>query len=486
MKLYFHTYIYCLIIAFCFITFFSASTSWLYHNVEYLDADFFSVIGKYWAKGNIPYVDLWDQKGPIIYFFNAVGYFVTGQRWGVYLIQIISLTITLYYTYYFLLLEFSRKNALFLLLAATLALLNDYSYAGNNVEEYLLPLLTFAFYKMYKWLHNTTNDKYEHPYKYAFTYGMVFGFSFLTRMTNAIGVCGGIFIITILLLSKKQWKNLFHNILAFISGTGVIVIPFIIYFYCHGCLDEMIYGTLLYNIEYAKNAPELDPFSLNQTLYLFKSAINGITLFVISIFILFWHKNKLRGVLWGSVAIISLMWLMSGNGFHHYFIITYPFFCIIVNELMSLYKENFYKAKFKRYIIFYIVLLCCACTYETYGAYKTIKTKNTNLSFYNIVNNDLPKKDRNSFVAYNVSPYIYLYLDIKPCCRFFAYQDSQASFGNSLKEKISNEYINSSPKWILVNGDKTLIDNILNQKYKIIKLYPNNMKLYKLKTHNKL
>ena len=53
--------------------FFSKTTSPLYTDVGY-DSAMFQTIGKYWAQGYLPYVDLFDHKGPLIFFINAVGY----------------------------------------------------------------------------------------------------------------------------------------------------------------------------------------------------------------------------------------------------------------------------------------------------------------------------------------------------------------------------------------------------------------------------
>ena len=37
------------------------------------DQDFFQFAGKVWAEGGVPYRDIWDQKGPFIFFVNMLG-----------------------------------------------------------------------------------------------------------------------------------------------------------------------------------------------------------------------------------------------------------------------------------------------------------------------------------------------------------------------------------------------------------------------------
>lgn len=471
---------FCLFLAFIFISLFSSSTSWMYGNVEYLDSDVFSVVGKYWAQGYLPYIDLWDQKGPIIHFVNAIGYTIANARIGVFGVQVACLAVTFYFTVKLLQEEFGIKVSLLLTVIAALGLLNDYGVAGNNVEEYLLPLLTMTFYFMYKWAHEPQKIAGSHSPYFAAVYGIAFGISIYTRMTNAVGLCGGVLIIALFMFHQRQWGNLFRNAIAFLIGTLIVLLPFIIYFYYHNGLYELWYGTISYNVEYAQNAPQLDPFSLNQTLYLYKSALNGLLLLIVSLYLLCFVKERKVGLLWLSVSLFSLLWLMTGNGFHHYFIITYPYFCICINELYALNRKH----KMKRSVSFRSIcaislVLFLASTYEMYGAYRKLTSNNDNLSFYDEVKSDIPTQDFNSFVAYNVSPYIYLYLDVKPCCRFFAYQDPQISFGHTLKEKVMREFEQKKAKWILMANDSKNLANLLKQEYKLEKCYENGMKLYR-------
>ena len=57
-----------ILIAILYVTIFS-STSFLYDNWYPLDSTIYQIIGKGWIEGKIPYVDLWDQKGPFLFFY---------------------------------------------------------------------------------------------------------------------------------------------------------------------------------------------------------------------------------------------------------------------------------------------------------------------------------------------------------------------------------------------------------------------------------
>ena len=69
----------------------------------------FQIIGKYWAKGFLPYVDIWDHKGPLLFLLNAIGYFLTGGKEGVFLVQILFLTVSIPFVTFFQLALFGKK-----------------------------------------------------------------------------------------------------------------------------------------------------------------------------------------------------------------------------------------------------------------------------------------------------------------------------------------------------------------------------------------
>ena len=84
-KILLHEYILLGIVAILYILIFSTTTSPLFGEPFAGDSSMFQTIGKYWAQGSLPYVDLWDSKGPVIFFINALGYFIAGSKTGIFL-----------------------------------------------------------------------------------------------------------------------------------------------------------------------------------------------------------------------------------------------------------------------------------------------------------------------------------------------------------------------------------------------------------------
>ena len=62
------------------------------------DSCLFEYVAKGILQGEIPYLDRWDNKGPLQYLLNAVGLAISGI-WGMWAIQGIFLLVTVYFAF---------------------------------------------------------------------------------------------------------------------------------------------------------------------------------------------------------------------------------------------------------------------------------------------------------------------------------------------------------------------------------------------------
>lgn len=86
--------------AFVYVFLFSYSTSPFYRLNEVLkDSYIFQIVGKYWDGRSIPYLDLFDHKGPLIFGIDALGYKLTGNRYGIFAIQVVLMSVVIRTTF---------------------------------------------------------------------------------------------------------------------------------------------------------------------------------------------------------------------------------------------------------------------------------------------------------------------------------------------------------------------------------------------------
>ena len=445
---------------------FSLTTSPFY-NVQGQDSACFYLFGKYWAEGFLPYVSLWDHKGPLIFFINLIGYALTGSKIGVFIIQCISLSVFLYFTLQTFRLYFSTLIS-WGLTAISLCWLACSYEGGNLTEEYLLPFLSMGFYQVCRWLDQREKENISFPSSTAFLFGLILGVSFLTRLTNALSSCGVMLGIGLILLEQKQWRALLRIILYYILGFAVIVLPFCLYFYFHEALYDMLFGTLLYNITFldkSYNGSLISRFAQKDFLLFTIMAVNCYGLLFLSLINLFSKSyDRKRALVWICASSLLAFWYLNGNMDAHYRTITVPLFPILMAEI-HLSKKRFPRV---------LVGLVTACLLIG-PAFQTLRKWNSFVDYYNdekilaslrdYVMDYVPNHQLENFIGYNCLTGIYLTLDVQPCYSHFSFQRAQTAKSTVLRDDVLREFGSKKAKYILVNGDASLIQSILDESY---------------------
>ena len=436
-----------------FITIFSTSTSIL-ANVPSFDSSIFQIIGKGWTEGILPYTGLWDHKGPLIFFINAIGFWLCHSNIGIFIIQVVCLTITTYFTLSFYRRYFSDKQS-FTYTLASLAFLSMCTEGGNSVEEYILPLLMPAYFYMYEWTQRWTNHQdSSHHHRYAFLYGLVLAFSFLTRLTNALGICLGALIIAIVLVQHGKYKELLKNILFFFAGFVVLTLPFVGYFYSKGALYEMLYGTITYNIGYtAHSSAGFD--SILDVIYFLPAYSGSIFLIIVSIITISCDsQRKQSGYFWLIISGLNLIFFINSFKYNHYAIITLPFLGIGLVEM----KYNLSKIRLislKRIIrygmVCFFIFISLGLFHEVYQVIRVYNNRSQDIEACRTISKRMLDQKKDSFIGYNISPSLYIHLGITPACRYFFNQDWLIRNNEDIKPNIIEAFDNANVKWILVD-----------------------------------
>lgn len=471
--------IYCLFFAVIFVTVFSTSTSPLFNPPISTDSAVFQLIGKYWADGFLPYKDFWDHKGPIIYFVNFLGYNFSGNQFGVYIIQIISLFISILMAHFYLSHKYTIRQSLLLCFFILLSLSSNYA-DGNKTTEYLLPLLLVSFLFQYSWLENVImNRQYEHRFLYSFVYGCTCAFAFLTRLSDIVGLICGVFYVYVLLMIKGKWRNLLGNCCFVLLGFIVVSLPFILYFYSKGILGEMWYGTIVFNLSYAQR---MSNTGLSSEIGLWHLAIrhfnyiNAYLLLCIGIWGLFISKTrKYISLFFCIIAIPTIIYFFkTAYAAAGYGQIAFPYLVLILLEVKALKNPRERNVVRKFLICLFLSFVFIKGMHNVYKVVNQMCSNKPNVeceTFQQAVSL-IPENEKDSFLAYNCHADTYLLYDIKPHGRFFTNQDWQISFNPNLRLKIQDSLIKTQPLWILVKPEQSFnlpigIMSILEKEYEL-------------------
>lgn len=443
----------------------------LKHHINFAieDSDVFLCMGKFTQKGLIPYKDVFDHKGPVIVLINWVISQFHNSEIGYVWVLAFFMAFTLVGANKILKFYFNRKMSMILTLVCLL-IIRVYGFS-NMTETYCLPFLMWSIYFAIKYLKSSHISK-EHNVWYSFFYGITFMVCTLTRLTNAIPLCVFILVGFVVLIKEKQGINLLKNILFFIIGATICFLPFLIYFYCNDAVYDMLYATILYNIEYTVNTPtHLTIMTIiNHMVYV-------LNLFIAALIIAAY--NVVANQQERKVAICVLLASMSAIGFQlqsrmysHYLIIYIPILVVAIGLFPYMLKD-------KKMKIFAIILLVCSSfviLYKNVSAYRH--------SYYNLykdnsahvfikeaeqIKEKIPEPDRKYVIAYNTNSLFYLCTDIVPCYKNFILQDWQCSFSDEMRKNFEKDIMSLKAKYIvLTNGEENNMDTFIYQNYEPI------------------
>ncbi|WP_191016994.1 glycosyltransferase family 39 protein [Treponema zioleckii] len=305
--------------------------------IPWVDSHVFIYVAKVLLNGGRLYTDVFDHKGPLLYFINAIGLSLH-EYTGIWLIEFLSIFLAMLFAFKTARLVFSRTASLISVLLSFAYLIETFGF-GNYTENYALPyiLLTqFIFLRLVHQQKDLTKLK-------IMLVGSMFSFTFLLR-PNLVFLWV-LFCVYILLVKirEKKYKQLWTYVGYFFTGSFIILLPVAVYFICLGNFSDFIKDYFLYNIRYATaekdfaqkiNAIEFfinnDIVKLSLVLHFIAIYLNREKKFYKNIFCI----NAL-GFFFAFFIVVS-----PANNFSHYATVLIPFMVLpIANLIEIIFKE---------------------------------------------------------------------------------------------------------------------------------------------------
>lgn len=468
------------VISFLFLFFYSANTSPLYPDFHGWDSAFFSLAGRMIHGGKIPYVDFIDSKGPLLYWIYALGDCLPDIKTGVWLLQILAFFVVIFFSFRLVRLFTADEKKICIILCTGMLVWMGTFENGGLTEEFSLPFLMSGLYFLVRYVKGSS---LTHPPLCAFWYGISFSCMLLIRITNAALLCGFIASVSIVLFYKKQWRNLFQNILAFFAGCALILLPVIYYFYCHNALDDLCLGMFQLAGSYAGNGFGVP--SLKSLLsWLFP---NSLLLFSLTVTLFYARRrNAYCGYSACFADFVLLFILMLGNGYLHYLTLVVPAFFISLGMLAEL-LEDYHLLRLRQQLScsgfsFFLMAALFIIALLYHGKYSILTTGGNTLKAvtqyyretYTLIQQQtdlIPSKERENVLAYNIRPRWYVIGNLQPCYRLGAYQESFTSLVPALHEELSENLRSNPPLWIALepeNLDNPQLEQMLSSDYQLV------------------
>lgn len=433
--------------------FFSSTTSPLYPNNYGVDSAFFRFVGLMIRRGKTLYSEIWDNKGPLLFFLQAVGT-LKGTKNAELTLTFLMQTVGLFLTIWFL---FRAKLAAdpvesvnffsILPLVCGMAVFCKLMEGGNLCEEWsILPIACSLFLLVSYSAH--VEDQPLHPRCYAFIHGICLAFSFFIRANNVFTICSGIAVVAIYLIFRRKWRNLFGNILFGLLGFAVICIPILLYFLSKHALGDMLYSTIFYNFKYSARRSH-ETFSGMEFLDRYLPV--GISMMIILIHVIRERRIRLLDYIMIGIVTINAVSLSQANQFLHYFVIFVPVLMLVL----------FLYADFPKIPeIFLTLVLLVFFVHEDIPLLSGLPGAASEPDIFAYAAS-IPDEEKDPAMVLYATPAVYLNSGLIPCSRFAAYHFGHFPVEPAMKDEFLEDMHIRQPYWIVyLSGYEGIIPEV--------------------------
>lgn len=418
------------------------------------DSSVFIYIGQMMHKGYIPYKDMFDHKGIMIYFLEYLGTFILGKGYiGIWLIETIFLGVTVYYSMKLAKVFCDEDIICYISVLSEVLICGFYVYEGGNlVEEYALPWITMALYVFLKYF---KTERYSHREICAIGAGFII--VSLLRINMVIVWAVFLPIVFLKLIRDKRYADLRKCIVAFIVGMVVILIPTFIYCVVTKCLPDMWKYYIVFNLQYSGSNSSISTCV--------EAAWNFIIMlwpgFVALAFSL-WKNRKNKCYLLNLIfLIISIVIIASsGRAYGHYAIILLPAviapvcsFVPILYKIFDKINKNKITFSIKNRTVIIACILLFLFQWMLYGVYfpRRISSARQEDQIVAYLKQNTDDQDDVLLVGEHVGKYL---LSGRNTNNKFFYQIPPVSISDDLYSEFLNELSENESDYIVISGQK--------------------------------
>lgn len=410
-----------------------------YHGYDYT---VFRTLAMGWMEGKLPYIDYFDHKGPVVYLFYILGLLISKQKIGIFLIFALVNATTFELVYRCGRVLKTSVLWRYIAVAVSVCYMMYYIDGGGTVEELSLPFQMLGLLAVLKYI----NNQYESIKVPALINGVCFGIVALIRVNNNTIITGLVIALVVILLIKKENKELYVGILWFLAGLCATVIPFVLYFLYVGGLKQFIYCNLIFNIRYS---------AVWHEAYTWKEFIAALILNMPCVLVLpiagyLYPQGKDKSIFILSLGLAIITLLVFGRpGYPHYLQLTLPLIALSI-LLLSRIK------------LILGVVLCLGLFIPMWGSNWNIPKSSLSDVQYD-KEQDLikyiPSQERDSILTFGEFTCVHhlTLQDHLPVNKYFFMQNKLSSVDTVVYNEMRSQFVSHLPKWIY---SKNPIDSV--------------------------
>lgn len=408
----------------------------LYPMNDWEDVHCFFTVGRSITDGLVPYRDLYEQKGPVLYFLFALASLISRQSFiGVFFLEVITFALFLYFSGKIARLYLGDSPLVFGILAllAPAVTLSTAFANGSSAEQYCLWIIALSFYLIDRAIHES---RLLRPLE-AFFIGLCAGYALYIKFTILGFFLGlALFVLIWYLIYEKKPKALPAVIGAFLGGILAVSLPVFLYFAVNGAVGDFVTVYFYNNLFlYQGEAATFKERFVSYYVFMMSTLINNPEFTLIDIIGGIWlmvtpRKNHkfftafLLGILFLSIATLG------GGRFYPYYTLTFSAFAVygliaiallLRTALSRLSASGRFGAKTAAAGLTLLVAVLLCCSYRFSG----------NTYFMAYGKEDLPQFQFAEYIRQKEDPSLLYYgfldggfyyaADLTPPCKYFAW-----------------------------------------------------------------
>ncbi len=305
-----------------------SKSSPLYPMNDWVDVQCFFTVGRGIVQGKMPYLDLYEQKGPVLYLFFALAALISGESFlGVFLLEVLCFGLFLYESVQMAALFVQRRRELLFLLPPVMALGIAISPAfshGSSAEELFLPAIAL-FLRL-----GLTALQARRPLtrRECFTCGVLTGLALWTKYTFCGVFAGGAAALLLWYLATRNGRRLWEPAAFGLLGALAVTAPILLWFGLRGALPSLWEAYFVNNLTaYASSAGARHDSPLqalmNNWMWSLPAALG-------SLWLLLRARRNWGQALFALAGAIALGLFTYANGR------TYPYYALILSAFCGL------------------------------------------------------------------------------------------------------------------------------------------------------
>ncbi len=292
------------------------------------DSSVFLYIGERMLEGKVPYRDLFDHKGLLLYFIQFLGLKIaSGSFSGIWILEAVNMLITALLMCRLGSIITDNRASVYLAVIMTIGVCGWKVWQGGNfTEEYALPWITLAAVVFLSFFQKKKYRKTD-----VLLLGIGFAAVFLLRANMIAAWISFLPAVLVFLIIKKRFVEIGECVLFFLVGMVIIFLPALFYLLRTDSLEAFWKTYFLFNLSYT----EASHGGILKTAVYFASVIwpGALAVFICLI------TDPRKKLQWFNALffIVSLYTAaMSGREYYHYAIVLLPTLVLPMTGLFDL------------------------------------------------------------------------------------------------------------------------------------------------------